>query len=135
MGYYIELEVKVKLRKDLPQETKDFLDRVVNKLDIGVEGLFHEDSVPAPDMDHPFFKDPTWYKALLFTDFGDTKGSSYLNDTLSIHTSSKCSYEAVWSLAEWIETIAAGRDLNKYIGWYQGDNDEGRENLYIRVKK
>ena len=75
MGHYTELQCKIKLRKDTPENVVNILKRVLIERDLGHDkALFHSDDVFKPELEHEFFKCERWYMLFLSTNFGNIQG-------------------------------------------------------------
>ena len=69
MGYYTELKLNIKLKKETPDNIIEFLKKVLIDKDIGVDNkfLFKSGDVFKPWFSHDFFKCQRWYMLFLST--------------------------------------------------------------------
>lgn len=136
MGYYTEVKVKIKLRKDTPDNVLSLLGRVIIQGDLGHnKPMFGFEDVFVPDIDHIFFKCQRWYMLLLSTNFGGISGGKFYQEKenwiIDLHTEFKNYDDEVDKFIDWVSPFVLGRKKKQYVGWYKGENDSNRTNIYI----
>lgn len=137
MGHYTELKVKIKLRKDTPDEVINLLKRVILDKDLGVENtLFHSEEVFTPDIQHEFFECECWYMLFLSTNWSDSlEGSVFVEldkyYQLLIHTEFKNYDQEIQKFVDWINPYLIGHKKKQYIGYWRSENYNREINIYV----
>ena len=138
MGYYTELKFIAILRQDTPSEVVDLLDRVIRKGDFGVDSvLFKSDDVFKPAIEHPFFKCERWYMLFTSTNWDEKmQGGLFYkrrnNWVIDLHTEFKNYDDEIDEFIDWISPYVSGRKKKQYAGYYKGETQENKMNIYIK---
>lgn len=138
MGYYTELKLNIKLKKETPDNIIEFLKKVLIDKDIGVDNkfLFKSGDVFKPWFSHDFFKCQRWYMLFLSTNWDeDMQGGKLREDkgnwTVNLHTEFKNYDDEIDKFMDWITPYIVGRKKRQYVGQYQGENMDNPINIYI----
>jgi hypothetical protein len=137
MGHYTELQCKIKLRKDTPDNVVSILKRVLIERDLGHDKvLFDTKDVFKPELDHDFFKCERWYMLFLSTNWGDIQGGKMYQEkeywVVYLHTEFKNYDSEIDKFIDWITPFIVGRKKKQYVGWWQSENMDNRINIYIK---
>jgi hypothetical protein len=94
MGYYTELKVKIKLKKDTPGSIIALLRRVIVDKDLGHnKTLFNAEDVFEPEPDHEFFKTERWCMLFISKNWGGIEGGRFYKENghwvIDLHTEFK----------------------------------------------
>ncbi len=136
MGHYTELQCKIKLRKDTPDNVVSILKRVLIERDLGHDKvLFDTKDVFKPELDHDFFKCERWYMLFLSTNWGDIQGGKMYQEkeylVVDLHTEFKNYDSEIDKFIDWITPFIVGRKKKQYVGWWQSESMDSRINIYI----
>lgn len=136
MGHYTELQCKIKLRKDTPDNVVSILKRVLVERDLGHDKvLFDTKDVFKPELDHDFFKCERWYMLFLSTNWGDIQGGKMYQEkghwVVDLHTEFKNYDNEIDKFIDWITPFVVGRKKKQYVGWWQSESMDSRINIYI----
>ncbi len=138
MGYYTELQCKIKLQKDTPEPVINLLKRVLVDKDLGLgdKTFFSSNDVFKPEIDDPFFNCERWYMLLDGINWDpDKKGGKFYIDggywAIDLDTEFKNYDNEIELFMGWISQYVAGRKKKQYMGWSKGEGMNTRSNLYI----
>jgi hypothetical protein len=136
MGHYTELQCKIKLRKDTPDNVVSILKRVLIERDLGHDKvIFDTKDVFKPELDHDFFKCERWYMLFLSTNWGDIQGGKMYQEkeywVVDLHTEFKNYDSEIDKFIDWITPFIVGRKKKQYVGWWQSESMDSRINIYI----
>jgi len=136
MGHYTELQFKIKLRKDAPDNVVSILKRVLIERDLGHDKvLFDTKDVFKPELDHDFFKCERWYMLFLSTNWGDIQGGKMYQEkeywVVDLHTEFKNYDSEIDKFIDWITPFIVGRKKKQYVGWWKSESMDSRINIYI----
>lgn len=130
MGHYTELHCRIKLRKDIPNEIVNLLNRVVVLRDLGTPytDAWTSDEVFKPAIDNEFFKTERWY-CLLWGSF--TQNASTGNYLLTIDAEFKNYDQELQKFLDWIIPYVSTRKRITYIGWWSHDEMHERRPIHL----
>lgn len=136
MGYYTRLHIDVRLKRETP---KEFL-RVI---DAEICQRPWNSILPAvdPKINHPFFNCYRWPAMFTCINFNESLGSTFRKHKahgywlLKIDTEFKNYDDEIELFVDWISPWIIGRKKKQYIGWYQGEGDDHRTNIYVETAK
>lgn len=126
MSYYTELKIeKINLRKDTPENVVVFLNDIINN-----------EIFDRPNINHPLFDCERWDHLFIKSAFLPHGPSLKKLDSgyfeLGLWTDINHGIDEINQLIDWITPFVAGRKKHFYIGYYKGETDEKRTNIYIR---
>lgn len=127
MGYYVRFETKkICLRRDIPIEVRDFL-----------ENHIHGD-MSYPNPDHKLFHSTSRWHSLFSKFEGLDSSYIHLRDDGYIELYINCDinygYDEIELFVDWITPFIAGHKPKEYVGWYQGEGQDRKHNVYIERK-
>jgi hypothetical protein len=139
LGYLTEFYCKFNLRNDTPQNIVSFFKEILIERKIYTDNnkcFFTSDDVIKPKIEHPFFYCKHWYKLMLFTDFNEElkSGNFYQkneNWIVEIETDFKNYHDEIENFINFVKPYVYGRKKKQYIGWWRGESDSQRTNIYI----
>jgi hypothetical protein len=139
MGNYTQLKIKLKFRKDTPQNVVDLFNRVIANNDLGLGDkcvLFDSDDVFKPEIDHQFFTCDRWYMLLTGGNGSDLEDNKFYKDgeywALFLHTEFKNYDSELKYFLDWITLYVVGRKLKQHIGWCLPDWMNDRTEIFIK---
>jgi hypothetical protein len=127
MGYYYEFHFKAILKKETPNLVTEIINLHVNRKEWP-----EDDSMP----DHEFFTLRRWSRVFSHSAFLEEmqrfipRAENYW--LLELHTEINYGYEEIQQFVDWISPYVAGRKQKQYVGWYKGEDDRQRINLYVQ---
>jgi hypothetical protein len=136
MGSYTELQCKIKLRKDTPENIIYLLKRVIINGDLGHDkSLFKTEDVFKPELNHKFFECDRWYMLFLSTNWSDIQGGKFYQQggywVIDLHTEFKNYDSEIDNFIDWITPFIVGRKKKQYVGWSKHEAMNQRDNIYI----
>jgi hypothetical protein len=158
MGYYFRFDFLATLKKDLPQEiiiqlvnyiyNDAYFDEVHNesyKEDYRKLFVSDQDLEKLREPAHKFFSEKRWHS--IFTRHCEGSCSyrpgffkKWVNETntneseywqLQLSGDINCGLNEIAEFVDWITPYIAGRKKHTYVGWYQGEDQEKRINIYV----
>ena len=138
MGHYTKLNVKIKLKKDTPENVINLIKRIVIDKDLGLSintTFFHSNDIFKPEFDHEFFKCERWYQLFIMNNFDSSKQSKFYFKNnrwiLELNSEFKNYDSEIDHFIDWIKPYVSGRKKKQYIGWYLPEWT--KERIYIHV--
>lgn len=160
MGYYTRFEIQCTLKRETPKEVLDtlfyeiysaYLERYPDEFNKMVPYALKEIYIKKiteakPDYSDFFWSTPratdifSWYSGLyypiiqpIWTDWMKFKSDSDNYNPfwhLTLHGDLNYGYEAINGFVEYITPYLSGHKPKQYIGWYKGEDQNERINLY-----